>query len=564
MKSAKVTLIIVGILVFGTSICFAAPNPSGYYVLSDYSDETQNNYPWAGLARIYLDGQGNGEYWDLYNSDNDPLEHGYFTYSVAADGQLTLDVGEGEILHGIVSADGSILTLAETDSLEPGMDVGIQESTGMSNGSANGCYRMSGFGDETQNNDPWAELARVCLYGNGNGYYYSDHDPEDNGPFTYSIAADGQLTITAGADVFHGIVSADGSIFNLAETIPGEPGIEVGIKESTGMSNGSANGCYVMSSFGDETNFNSPWAGLARICFNGNGIGTCQDIYTSDNDPESDSFTYSIAADGRLTISVDDDGTQLQFHGIVSADGSIFTLAETIPGEAGIDVGIKKSSQMTVFSTTAGIMNVHLPDDSMNTFVTVMIGNDFSGTLPDDISIAVTGPSGLLPYDKSDYIYNPQFREFTLPIPGSPELGTYHFTVWGDSSTGTATDTQSVNKVLPIPDVNSFSPADGATVASETPTFSWGQVTYPATTIYYQLEIADDQNHVYATGRIAGMLSHQVPEGFLTANKTYRWRVRAVDNSTWVAVQNRSQSNWATFTIRKGIPGIPLLLLDDD
>jgi hypothetical protein len=448
MKPVKVILIIVGIIIFGTSLCFAAPNPSGYYIISGLGDETQSNNPWSELARIYLDGGGNGRYYP--DPDNPAYES--FTYSIAADGQLTITAG-ADVFHGIVSADGSVFTFVETNTGEPGINVGIKESTGMSNASANGYYRMSSFGDDTDFNSPWSEVAGIELYGNGNGYYYNDNDPEENGPFTYSIASNGRLTINAGGDIF---------------------------------------------------------------------------------------------------------------HGIVSADGSIFTFAETLPGEAGIDVGIKKSSQLAVFTISGGVTNVHRPDGSMHTYIAVDIGNDFSGILPDDISIAVTGPSGLLPYDKSDFIYYPQFREFFLSIPGSPDLGTYNFTVWGDSSTGTATDTQSVNKVIPIPDVNSFSPADGATVGSETPTFSWGEVTLPGTTIYYRLEINDDQdNRVYATDRTLGMLSHKVPAGFLTANKTYRWRVRAVDNSTFVTVQNRSHSNWVNFTIRLGMPGIPLLLLDE-
>jgi len=555
MKPVKVILIIVGIIIFGTSLCFAAPNPSGYYIISGFGDETQSNNPWSELARIYLDGSGNGRYYP--DPDNPAYET--FTYSIAADGQLTINAGE-DVFHGIVSADGGIFTFAETNTGEPGINVGIKESTGMSNASGNGYYRLSSYGDNAGFNDPWSEFARIQLYGNGNGYY-DGPGSEDDGPFTYSIAGNGRLTISAGGDVFYGIVSSDGSIFTLAGTIPSEPEIMVGIKESSGMSNASANGCYVMSSFSDEIPDNYPWSGLARICFNGNGVGTYHDLYTSDNDNESGPFTYSIdPADGQLTI---DTGEGL-IPGIVSADGSIFTLAETLPGEPGIDVGIKKSSQLTVFNISGGVTNVHRPDDSMHTYIAVDIGNDFSGILPDDISIAVTGPSGLLPYDKSDFIYYPQFREFFLSIPGSPELGTYTFTVWGDSSIGTATDTQSENIVIPIPDVNSFSPADGATVGSETPTFSWGEVTYPGTTIYYRLEINDDQdNRVYATDRIAGMLSHKVPAGLLTANKTYRWRVRAVDNSTFVTVQNRSHSNWVNFTIRKGMPGIPLLLLDD-
>jgi hypothetical protein len=140
----------------------------------------------------------------------------------------------------------------------------------------------------------------------------------------------------------HGIVSADGSIFTFAETeFPGEAGISVGIKESTGMSNVSAKGCYLISQYEDQTSNNAPWSAITRICLDGNGNGTYQDLYTSDTDPlESDSFTYSIAADGQLTIYTEG----VQFHGIVSADGNMFTVAITVGGEPGILVGIKKSS----------------------------------------------------------------------------------------------------------------------------------------------------------------------------------------------------------------------------
>jgi hypothetical protein len=272
------------------------------------------------------------------------LESGSFTYSVAADGMLTVSAEE-ELDHGIVSADGSIFTVAWTTAGEPpGIAVGIKKSSGMSNGSAGGYYIMSSFADEPGLNSPWSGLVRIYLDGNGNGTYQdlytSDNDPE-SGSFTYSIAPDGMLTIYVMGIQFHGMVSADGSIFSIAETIPGEPGIDLGIKESTGMSNASAKGCYLISQYEDQIGTNAPWAALTRICLDGNGNGTYQDLYTSDNDLEGPgSFTYSIAADGQLTIYTEG----MQFHGIVSADGNVFTVAITVGGEPGILVGIKKSS----------------------------------------------------------------------------------------------------------------------------------------------------------------------------------------------------------------------------
>ena len=343
MKPVKVMLIIVGMLISSTSLCFAVPNPSGYYRMSSFGDETQGNNPWSEFARIYLDGSGNGYYY----SGSDPSDNGPFTYTIAADGQLTIDTGE-DVIHGIVSADGSIFTFAETNADEPGIDVGIKESTVAPNPS--GYYRMSGFGDETQDNHPWSGLTRIYLDGNGHGTYQdlytSDNDPE-SGSFTYFIASDGQLTIdvvdpeTQLHFQLHGMVSADGSIFTIAETGVDEFGIDVGIKESNEMSNGSANGCYLMSQCDDQSSHNAPWSALTRICLDGNGNGTYQDLYTSDNDPlESGSFTYSIAADGQLTIYTEG----MQFHGVVGADGNVFTVAITVGLEPGILVGIKQSA----------------------------------------------------------------------------------------------------------------------------------------------------------------------------------------------------------------------------
>ena len=52
------------------------------------------------------------------------------------------------------------------------------------------------------------------------------------GNFTYSISSDGSLTITAGSDTLHGIVSADGTIYTLVKTTGDEIGILVGIEKS--------------------------------------------------------------------------------------------------------------------------------------------------------------------------------------------------------------------------------------------------------------------------------------------------------------------------------------------
>jgi len=215
---------------------------------------------------------------------------------------------------------------------------------------------------------------------------------------------------------------------------------------------------------------------------------------------------------------------------------------------------------------TGGVNNLHKPDDSYWTVIDIIIRDAFVGTLPDDIdTITVTGPSGDLPYTKDDFIYLPQWRKFWLEIPGSPELGSYTVTVWSEDLTGHSTDTQTGNRTIPVPDTTTFSPAEGKTLTSSTPTFSWAPVDYTETTMYYSLEITDLSGwHIFATSRQEGLLSYTIPPGLLNSGQTYRWRVRVTDSSDWVETQNRSQNDWLTFTMAHTLTHSAIPALDPD
>ena len=118
-------LMIVGIIIFGTTLCFAAPNLSGDFIIADFEDNTGVDSAEAALILITLDGNGHGTYQDLYNTDE--LESGAFTYSIAANGQLTI-YNEGIQFHGIVSADGNALTVVITEIEWTGILFGVKES----------------------------------------------------------------------------------------------------------------------------------------------------------------------------------------------------------------------------------------------------------------------------------------------------------------------------------------------------------------------------------------------------------------------------------------------------
>jgi len=209
--------------------------------------------------------------------------------------------------------------------------------------------------------------------------------------------------------------------------------------------------------------------------------------------------------------------------------------------------------------TKGSIMNRHKPDGSFDTIIDVQLSSGFPGILPDDVeSITIIGPSGKLPYVLNDYKYVSQFRIFEIVVPGSPEIGTYTFHVkgghnWmtGESYFGKATDFQGANMTIPVPDASKLFPADGATVTSKTPVFSWPAVDFSETTMYYRMEIRDEHeqgDRLYATGRVEDMLSHTVPEGILEPGTIYKWRVRVSDSYDWIETRNRSNTDYIYFT----------------
>ena len=200
------------------------------------------------------------------------------------------------------------------------------------------------------------------------------------------------------------------------------------------------------------------------------------------------------------------------------------------------------------------VIHVRQPDNRFNTVIEIIIGDSFGGKLPDDIdaiNITITDPNGVTrPLILPEHSYFEHFRDFRFEIDGPPALGQYTFRVTSNGSNGTATDFQTLNRALPFPDMTTFSPAEGETLTSITPTFSWAPVEYTDCEIYYRLVIDDlTGKRIYGTARIQNMLSHTVAEGILKPGQTYRYRVRVMDSDDWVEMQNRSESPKLTFTM---------------
>ncbi len=206
------------------------------------------------------------------------------------------------------------------------------------------------------------------------------------------------------------------------------------------------------------------------------------------------------------------------------------------------------------------IFNAHEADGSLVTRILVWILDGFTGTLPGALdTITVTGPSGVLPYTKANFTYktftNPPWSglwgSFDLTLPGSPALGEYTVNVVsGTNQSGIQKDVQTANRSIPIIDTATFTPGNGATVSSKTPSFSWVGIDYSEAPIYYQLQIEDMLgNYVYFSPREKGMVAWTLPVGILTPGETYQWRVMTSDDSDYTRIQNRSYTEWFTFTM---------------
>ena len=197
----------------------------------------------------------------------------------------------------------------------------------------------------------------------------------------------------------------------------------------------------------------------------------------------------------------------------------------------------------------AGVVNVRSEANGFMTIFDILIGKSFRGKLPDDIAtITVSGPSGAYAIGKADFSFWAVANDFWIELPGSPRKGTYKFRVTSGNRHGAATDTISIIRPIPIPEISTFSPADGETIRLKSPTFSWGTVQFFDTPIYYLFQIYDSAGEqIYRRGRTQNMTSQTVPAGILKPGETYRWRIRISDSGNWLEEQNRVHSRKLSF-----------------
>ena len=286
----------------------------------------------ANYISMNFDGIGNGTFAIIYSSFSDSGS-APFTYSVNSDGTFSLDIalhGEGSTLHGVVSSDGGSFTMWP-------FSVGIRKSSGMSNASLNGEYVTAGYftNDEDVSG---GEYISMNYAGNGSGMIeiiQSSFDDSGSYPCTYSVSDDGTFLMTAAVDqqediVLQGIVSSDGETLTMVSTDSSGFGIWAGLKKSSGHTDASLSGEYIMIQYMTEEHSSTEYL---AIDFAGDGTAAFEIVYSSGGDSgEGGSFTYSVNDDGTFSITVVGNGGGT-IPGILSSDGKRLAMAG--PGSPG-------------------------------------------------------------------------------------------------------------------------------------------------------------------------------------------------------------------------------------
>ncbi|WP_300461079.1 hypothetical protein [Desulfobacula sp.] len=298
-------------------------------------------------------------------------------------------------------------------------------------------------------------------------------------------------------------------------------------------------------------------------------------LYLSDNDflssgDEADLGAYVENTTGFTLADVPYSSADLYLYAFLDIDGNGILNSGDYRGKinfpvtgnvSGLNVDLELVADLPI--NYVELKSVHSGNATMRTFYSVGIDSGFTGNVPWDIdTITLTDPNGTVRQVYPDGIlqYDPTYNEFWGEEQGSPLIGEYTFTVTGkDGSIGVKSDTQKDLITIPIVDVNSVKINTG----SKTPIVTWDPVSASGTRIAYRLEVNGmDTEFFFQTGRNYDLTACALPE--LQPGKQYQYRIRAVDHSDWIQVDNRSHTQWVPFTMDAALThdAVPAVDLD--
>ncbi|SVB74931.1 uncharacterized protein METZ01_LOCUS227785, partial [marine metagenome] len=347
-----------------------------------------------GLVSLTFDGAGSVtivEPEDPTNAETD-------TYSVADDGVVSLD---GEV-SGIVNPSGDLLLIAFGGDKESVLAMGIKTATGTTAASVAGNYVGANITQDIDyEGDAYVELFGVIFDGVGTYILQRANDvlPTTG---TYDVSEDGVLTLDNGTV---GYITSDGTFGVItAGSDSDRPFVGFAIKEGSEKSTASLEGTYVFNGLNidieDDEDGYGFWGG--EIVFD--GIGN----YTESGGDTAGTGTYSVSAEGVLTIDGDEE------VGYVSANDEFIVIAQAEDDFASAGIAIKKSSGMTDASLTGTFMTgvIDYSADFEMVYVEDEVTLEFLG-IEDSV---VTGELESIDYEN-------YWAEFSFPAPMEISIG---------------------------------------------------------------------------------------------------------------------------------------------
>ncbi|MFC1610971.1 hypothetical protein ACFL6C_08430 [Myxococcota bacterium] len=282
---------------------------------------------WTAFSEATFDGQG--QVTDVILSDSaNAGGTTVYTYTVDADGTLTDELG----YLGAVDSTNNHFGLVDIDPADGVISVllGTKMSSGKTLASYNGDFYLLGFG--TDNGSARAALYGLAVDGNGTSAYTTLWDSTGGtaeGSDPYTVNDDGTGTVSTGDHLTQGILSSDDEVAVGVDTSlsPDALSLQVGIKQSAGLTNTSATGVYSMTAIGYNTMTQEVFTTHALLDLDGAGNFTTHSQSSSPSLPTSGSGTYAVSADGRFQLTMDG----YDHDGVIKRDGNIIAVTDVAP-----------------------------------------------------------------------------------------------------------------------------------------------------------------------------------------------------------------------------------------
>lgn len=266
-------------------------------------------------------------------------------------------------------------------------------------------------------------------------------------------------------------------------------------------------------------------------------------VYPDEISDGTASFTFTgLPAGAEVFVAArwDADYNGIRSPGDYVARSAPLTVAGD--GSSSVDLALRtiyaKGEEGPPFFEWANVMEHHTPDGVYTAVAAVL--RDPLGTVPHTIqSLTVSGPGDFsYTFSGADFL-GPQ-RAYYGEIPGSPPDGEYTFmAVNNNGNQAKAYYRLTKGESIPVP-------ADGTLQASGdplAPALSWGGLPEYHGNLFYRARIFDAASGLIVWTSTPGPDTWvQVPQGILSRDSRYVWRVEVFDQHTYIVSNKRAVS----------------------